>query len=181
MRIYRLAVIAALFSLWFASLADAALEEQVQFWVYDVPGSPVDGKVTLDLSNFGLSGPEKLQYSIDNNSGWSDVGSTLPTITLSGGQHQIYLRLSTNADTAVTSGDLKFMGQNGNYYNGAAITWTGNSGITFAVAGAAKLSPTEIPGTTVPVPPAAFLFGSGLSGLFFVRRKKSRSVIVRNP
>jgi hypothetical protein len=34
------------------------------------------------------------------------------------------------------------------------------------------LTPGQIPAAPVPIPPAVFLFGSGLSGLFFLKRRK---------
>lgn len=172
MRIYRLMIMVTLFSLWFASLADAALVNQVQFWIYGGSGSSGNGQVILDFSNFDFSGskvPATLQYSVGNTTSWQNAGST---ITLSGEQNQIFLQLYPNTSPIIASGNLEFMGADGNYFNGATVAWTGYPDVTVAVMGADKLSPTEMPGSIVPVPPPVFLFGSSLPGLFFARRKK---------
>ncbi len=164
-------VIAALFTLLFASLAGAASANEVQFWIYGGAGSDGDGQVSLDFRNFDFSGsgiPATLQYSIGNNTNWLDAA--LP-ITLSGFQNQIYFRLFPSSGSAIIGGDLQFLGSDGNYFNGATIAWTGYQDVSIAVAGAGRISPMEIPNPTVPVPPAFLLFGSGLSGLFFARRK----------
>ncbi|MEA5112555.1 MAG: hypothetical protein VB050_00860 [Geobacteraceae bacterium] len=176
MKNYRVALISALMVLLFASFAGAALVDPVQFWVYDEPGLPGDGQVTLSVSNYDFSGtgvPATLQYSIDNNTAWTNA---VPAITLAGELHQLYFRLVPNAAPAITGGDLNFQGQDGNYFNGATINWAGYADITIGVAGNKdKLSAMKATGVTTPIPPAVFLFGSGLPGLFFLRRKKNVS------
>ncbi|MEA5114897.1 MAG: VPLPA-CTERM sorting domain-containing protein [Geobacteraceae bacterium] len=172
MKIHRLALISALLVLSFASLADAALVDPVQFWVYDEPGLPGDGRITLSVSNFDFSGSTvsaTLQYSMDNNTNWT---SAAPVITLAGEQHQLYFRLIPDSAPAITSGDLNFQGQDGSYYNGATINWSDYADITIGVAGNKdKLSAMNTTGSPVPLPAPFLLLGSGFAGLGFLRRK----------
>jgi hypothetical protein len=172
MKRIRLALIAMLIAPVFAAWADAAMVDPVRLWVYDEPGSAGDGMASLTLSNFDFSGssvPATLQYSIDNGTNWFNAG---PVINLSGEQYQVFFRLSPDQGPVITTGDLIFQGQDGVYYNGAIINWAGYTDISIAFAGNKdKLSATKVTDSNVPIPPSALLFGSGLIGMFFKRRK----------
>ncbi len=176
MKNYRVALISASLVLLFASFAGAALVDPVQFWVYDEPGLPGDGQVTLSLSNYDFSGanvPATLQYSIDNNTSWTNAA---PVLTLAGEEHQLFFRLIPIAAPAITGGNLDFQGQDGNYYNGATINWAGYADITIGVTGDKdKLSAIRATGVTAPIPPSVLLLGSGWAGLCFLRRKRAVS------
>jgi hypothetical protein len=139
-------------------------------------GCPATDKITLAVSNFDFSGatvPATLQYRIDNHTSWRQAA---PTITLAGEEHQLFFRLSPVQEPVITSGDLNFQGQDGNYYNSATINWTGYQDITIGVAGNKdKLSSMKITSSTIPVPPSVLLLGSGLAGMFFLRRRNNQA------
>ncbi|GEM_PF-5367991 len=88
----------------------------------------------------------------------------------SGGYYSFDLSLSTL--TAPIWGDFIAQGLDSlDYYQAA---WNNNLGVTQSIAtNLPNIGSILTPGAApVPIPPAVFLFGSGLSGLFFLRRKK---------
>lgn len=168
-----LAAITASLVLGTVSLSEAvvSIQDPVHFWLYDGPTSGGDGITTLALSNFDFSGASaRLQYSIDTTTNWLDAQ---PAVAIQGPQHLVFLRLLPNSGQPIISGDLNFMGQDGNYFNSATVLWSGYQDISIATAGSNdKLSPMEINASPAPIPAAAFLFGSGLAGLGLLRNKR---------
>jgi hypothetical protein len=90
------------------------------------------------------------------------IGTTLSAYYFAGGEWQLL------GNGAVTSADLRFgigFGSNDTYFNDQAVK--------------VAFDNVNVTGTVVPVPPAAWLLGSGLLGLLGVGRRKSQSALTK--
>ncbi|MDD2337815.1 MAG: hypothetical protein PHD01_14735 [Geobacteraceae bacterium] len=88
----------------------------------------------------------------------------------------IYLTLSLLTSLAPMWGDLYMDGYNVTSNNGYGFVRNTNYDLAateeFSLTGSILSGYIPVPGSAaVPIPPAVFLFGSGLSGLFFLRRR----------
>jgi len=128
--------------------------------------------ITCSASAIGGNESSALQSLLDPGqtvlSGWNVT--TSPEYTLYKG---IYLSLFAGSGHSLS--DLTVWSYDGaawSKYDAADLAYD-NTYASFTVTG---LSGYAVSGTApVPIPPSVFLFGSGLSGLFFFRRKKAAS------
>jgi len=147
--------------------------DQVAFWVYD--DVVHDESVTLDVTGMGVGTLQFKTGSLD----WADFGSTQDIVTTGGTGNDyfelVWFRLRDPLDTLDTDGVLTFQGSpennvNGlNLYNSVIINW---SDVEFSLSFASANNNDNV--SPVPLPPAAFMFFSGLLGLFGVRRLTKR-------
>jgi len=143
---------------------------QVAFWVYDDVDH--DGSVTLDVTGMGAGTLQFKTGSLD----WADFGST-QDITTTGGTGNDYFELVwfRLRDPQDTDGVLTFQGDpeatiDGlDLYNAVIINW---SDVVFSLSFASANNNDNV--SPVPLPPAAFMFFSGLLGLCGVRRLTKR-------
>ncbi|SEM37812.1 VPLPA-CTERM protein sorting domain-containing protein [Syntrophus gentianae] len=139
-------------------------------------GNSADTALSFDLTSLTVSAEDILSASLNFNilsvwtDGRDDIGNIngIGTVYASGGTGWKSFDITTSLID-----NLNAAGTTANYY----FSYTGYSGFTFGSAEGgqpAYLSITTASNTPVPLPAAAWIFGSGLLGLFQIRRKLSR-------
>lgn len=142
--------------------------DPVSFLVVDDPDSTDPGNVFLSSIGFGLPAGYQLEYMV-GVSAWTVLQPTTVFSTPQG-RETVTFRLRNSATGGVdTSGSLTFLGlESSDLYNSLVIDWDESVSMVLTV---------SVPGENdnvapVPVPGALWLFGSGIAGLFAIRRRR---------
>lgn len=156
-----------------ASLVDPYQQgflDPVSFMVVDDPDSTDLGKVFLSTSFFGLPAGYQLEYLYAGVSAWTVLQPTTVFNTAPQGREMVTFRLHNAATGGVdTSGTLTFQGlESADLYTTLIIDWDESVFMALSISTAGNddnIAP-------VPVPGALWLFGSGIAGLFAIRRRR---------